>query len=74
MPEALAILIVVIARFAGTLPSVAEERERLTQRIAWLENRSAHARQKGCDGGMRGRIEGELVEEQQRLAALERAR
>lgn len=82
MPEAIAILIVgfitlliyVIARVAGRRPTPAEEREQLAARIAWLEDRAAHASANRWDEIMQTRIADQLAHARQRLAVLDGTR
>lgn len=79
MPEAIAILLVVFTsalilgltwlQARATPRRREQEIERLKQHIAWLEERQRHAEQKHWDDDMRQRIETQLSEARQQLAA-----
>ncbi len=81
MPEAVALLfvavmtavLVVILRLRTKKPDGPEERQRLREHIAWLEERQRHADEKQWDITMKAQIAAQLEQARRDLAALPEA-
>lgn len=78
MPEAAALLFVagitallfVVLRLTTRKPGGAEERQRLCERISWLEDRQRHAAEKNWDEEMKTRIAQQLAHARRELEAM----